>query len=311
MPPLSIVIPTHGRAEILTHCLEHLSRQTALADLEVIVVSDGHDEKTTRLFQRQDWPFPVRFFEVEKSHQGVARNEGVKQAQGEIVLFIGDDILLEPDACERHLKAHESFKLQASRPNGLSSGRASFKQSKNSLVACSSPLAAVLGYTRWDPRVGITPVMRWLEQTGWQFGYPSIACYGHGLIPIGVQHRYTYTSHVSVPLAIMKAHPFRTDVHLYGWEDVEWGMRLREAGVRLYYEPHARSLHEHRITLEESLRRMEVLGESANRIAKLVPGFDRRPRGLKLLLYRIAALFPTMAGRHRKAFLSGLDSNKK
>ncbi|MFA5799773.1 MAG: glycosyltransferase family 2 protein [Candidatus Peribacteraceae bacterium] len=282
-PRLSVVIPTYKRADTLTRCLEHLALQTCVKEIEVIVVSDGHDEKTTRLFQSQQWPFPVRFFEVEKSHQGVARNEGVKHARGEVVLFIGDDILLAPDACSRHLTAHR----------GHSSG----------------PIA-VLGYTQWDPRVGITPVMRWLERTGWQFKYPSIACYGHGLIPVGVQHRYTYTSHVSVPLAIVKAHLFRTDVHLYGWEDVEWGMRLRDAGVRLYYEPHARALHEHRITLEESLQRMEVLGESVHRLAKLVPDFDRRPRGLKLLLYRIAALFPTMAGRHRRAFLSGLDTGK-
>lgn len=281
---LSVIIPTHQRAGTLTHCLEHLSRQTALADLEVIVVSDGHDEKTACLFKSQDRPFPVQFFEVEKSHQGVARNEGVQHARGEVVLFIGDDILLEPDACERHLKAHKSYELWA--------------------------MGAVLGYTQWDPRVGITPVMRWLERTGWQFGYPSIACYGHGLIPVGVQHRYTYTSHVSVPLALARAHPFRTDVHLYGWEDIEWGLRLKEAGVRLYYEPHARALHEHRITMEDSLQRMEVLGKSAGRIAKLVPGFDRRPRGLKLLMYRIAALFPTMAGRHRKAFLRGLDTGQ-
>lgn len=122
-PKLSVVIPTYKRAEILRHCLEHLMLQTCVKEMEVIVVSDEHDEKTTQLFNRnqesrtrpddpvgrvknQEWPFPVQFFEVEKSQQGVARNEGVKHAKGEIVLFIGDDILLAPDACSRHLTAH-------------------------------------------------------------------------------------------------------------------------------------------------------------------------------------------------------------
>lgn len=263
--------------------------QTCVKEIEVIVVSDGHDEKTTRLFQNpsaslragQQWPFPVQFFEIEKSQQGVARNEGVEHAKGETVLFIGDDILLAPDACSRHLTAH----------CGHSSG----------------PIA-VLGYTTWDPSTEVTPVMRWLERSGWQFGYPSIECYGHGLIPIDLQHRYTYTSHISVPLGIARQVPFRMDVHLYGWEDIEWGLRLKKAGVRLYYEPHARALHEHRVTLRDSLERMEVLGKSVIQIEKLVPGFDRRPRGLKLLMYRIAALFPTMAGKHRKAFLRGMQS---
>jgi hypothetical protein len=52
---------------------------------------------------------------------------------------------------------------------------------------------------------------------------------------------------------------------------------------------------------------METLGRSAVEIKKIVPGFDRVPTGWKLLAYRIAALFPTMAGRHRRAFLTGVS----
>jgi len=296
-PVLSVIIPTHERFDVLKHCLEHLSRQTIANQLEVIVVSDGHDEKTTRLFvghsasgknqepgiKNQEWPFPVHFFEIKKSHQGAARNEGVRHASGEIVLFIGDDILLAPDACERHLTAHRGHK--------------------------TGPIA-VLGFTTWDPNIGVTPIMRWLERSGWQFGYPCIAQYGHGLLPVDIQHQYSYTSHISVSLSIAKNVPFRTDVHLYGWEDIEWGTRLRDAGVRMYYEPHARALHEHPITLQDSLRRMEELGQSVVQLEKLVPGFDRRPRAFKLFLYRIAALFPTIGGLHRKAFLRGIDKSK-
>ncbi len=284
MPILSVIIPTHRRAEILALCLRHLESQTIADQIEVIVVSDGTDDKTAALFARSSWRIPVQFFEIEKSQQGSARNVGVQKAQGTYVLFIGDDIFLEPEACEKHV---DSFTLRLA-----------------TLVQGES--FATLGFTTWDPAVGITPVMRWLETSGWQFGYPKISRYAHNFLPKDIQHQYTYTSHVSLPLSIAKKHPFRTDVHLYGWEDIEWGMRLRSAGVRLCYEPDAKALHHHRIHFEESLLRMETLGRSAVEIAKKVPEFDRSPKGLKLFLYRFAAMLPTMAGRHRRAFLKGL-----
>lgn len=281
---LSVIIPTHKRADILTLCLRHLERQTIADQIEVIVVSDGRDDKTAALFACSSWRISVRFFEIEKSQQGSARNEGLKHAGGDYALFIGDDIFLSPDACEKHLEAHGNSKNQ--KPN--------------------SPLC-VLGFTTWDPAVGVTPVMRWLERSGWQFGYPRLSRYANGFLPKGIQHQYTYTSHISLPLSIAKKHLFRTDVHLYGWEDVEWGMRLRSAGVRLCYEPDAKALHHHRMNLEESLFRMQKLGRSAVDIARKIPQFDRNPKGLRLFLYRFAAMLPTMAGRHRRAFLRGMD----
>lgn len=303
VPKLSVIIPTYRRADILRRCLEHLEKQTAASDLEVIVVSDGKDRSTAALFELSSWRIPVKFFEIEKSQQGSARNEGLRHAEGMYVLFIGDDIFLEPDACEKHLKTHESCELSA----------VSYEK-QAPLKAQSSKLKAVLGFTTWDPAVGITPVMKWLEKSGWQFGYQAldkmrrIDC--DSFIPRNFQHRYTYTSHISLPLSIAKKKLFRTDIHLYGWEDIEWGMRLRDSGVRLLYAPDAKALHHHRMTLEESLRRMETLGHSAVEIQKKVPEFDRVPKGWKLFTYRLLALLPTLAGKHRKAFLSGLSEKR-
>ena len=279
VPRLSVIIPTYRRAGALAECLRRLEKQTVAKDLEVIVVSDGHDDEARDVAVRPR-QIIVRYFEVEKSQQGTARNKGVAEASGDDILFIGDDIFLLEDACERHLEAHE-------------------------IHGKDGPVA-VLGFTTWDPAVGITSVMTWLETSGWQFGYPAISNYGHGFIPEKRQHQFTYTSHISLPLQIAKKMPFRTDVHLYGWEDIEWGMRLRDAGVRLVYEPDAEALHHHRLTLEDSLKRMETLGRSAKEMANSVAGFDRVPKGMKLLAYRILSLLPTMTGRHRFAFLKGL-----
>ncbi len=273
---LSVVIPTHRRAKLLERALDHLQVQTVRDALEVIVVSDGHDEETAALFARRSWEFRPRFLEIPKSHQGVARNRGVEVARGKCVLFSQDDVFLNPDACERHLACCEK--------------------------------TAVLGHTAWDPALILTPVMRWLDASGWQFGYDKIAAYAGKELPGEIQHRFTYTSHVSLPTAIAKAVPFREDVSLYGWEDIEWGLRLKDKGVALVYEPRARAVHHHPMTLQQSLKRMETLGRSAVRIEEIEPRLNVVPKGWKRLAYELSSRLPTMAGKHRAAFLRGITA---
>ncbi len=256
-------------------------------ELEVIVVSDGPDAETAALFHGSA-PLalpPVTYLEIPKSQQGVARNAGVKRATAPFVLFIGDDILLEQNACERHLAAHRS-------------------------QTYSSP-TAVLGFTTWDPVVEITPVMRWLEKSGWQFGYLQIRKYSHTFLPKKIQERFTYTSNISVPTDEARKFKFREDMTLYGWEDIEWGMRMKQAGIRLYYEPDATALHHHHMRLEDSLIRAEELGRSLTKLAQVNSDFRRKLAGWRLVIRRFRMMLPTMEGKHHRALLHGIQSATK
>ena len=168
---------------------------------------------------------------------------------------------------------------------------------------------AVLGYTEWDPTLEITPVMHWLDRTGWQFGYRFLQPYIHSYIPKEIQHRFTYTSHISLPREVALRFPFREDVSLYGWEDVEWGWRLAKGGIPLYYEPDARAFHHHHMTLEDSLKRMETLGKSAVIVEGLNPALTLTPKGMKRMAYRMLSLLPTMKGTHAKALMKGMAAS--
>lgn len=276
-PALSIVIPTFRRGVILRECLHRIELQTIRDQLEVLVVSDGAMDKETALLAKESFQLPVTFLEVPKSQQGVARNRGVAAAKGEYVLFIGDDIFLGPAACERHMRAHTDH-----------------------------PGSAVLGHMTWDPALQITPVMRWLERTGWELGYGFLEPYRHAFVPTDMQQRFTYGGNISLPLAAAKAFPFKENVSVYGWEDIEWGRRLKDAGVRLYYEPDAKAYHHHTFTLTDSLRRMETLGEAAVLMESMNADMRLTPRGWKCLAYRVLSLLPTLRGVHAKAFLSGI-----
>jgi GT2 family glycosyltransferase len=86
-------------------------------------------------------------------------------------------------------------------------------------------------------------------------------------------------------------------------------LRLREADVPLFYEPDAKALHHHAMTLEDSLKRMETLGRSAVSFEKIAPELHIVPTGWKRLAYQVRAVFPTMKGRHAEAFLKGIQSH--
>lgn len=276
-PALSIVIPTHKRPAILSACLEHLERQSIANRIEVIVVSDGHDPATVEAVTKRAWAIPVTFKEIPKSQQGAARNAGVREAKGDVVLFIGDDMLLAPAACEAHLAIHAAHEN-----------------------------VAVLGRIDWDPTVDITPVMRWLDKTGWQFGFDMLAPYAGRRVPAHLQHTFTYASNLSMKADVARAMPFPEGVTEYGWEDVVFGMELKKKGIGLVYEPSAHALHRHRIELSDSLKRMRAIGKTAELFARRDPAFDRRPKGWKLHVYRALSFLPTMRGRHAKALLEGI-----
>lgn len=281
---LSVIIPTHRRPAILQKCLRALELQTIRRHMEVIVVSDGHDSETAALFSdASTWTIPIRFIEIEKSQQAVARNRGIAEAKANVVLLLNDDMIPSPDCCERHAWDHAA------------------------LNAKGSPPSAILGHMTWDPDCGITPVMRWLETTGWQFGFDALKPYAGTFIPPHLQHKFTYANNMSLRTETARKYPFREDVSGYGWEDIVWGKQLKDGGVRLYYEPRATALHHHHLEMADSLTRMEHIGRSAAKIATLDPSFDPRPTGWKLTAYRLLALLPTMRGRHAAALLRGMQ----
>ncbi len=100
---VSVIIPTKNRAGDLARTIETLLTQT-VKPLELIIV----DQSPTPTFTKQ-MAIPVRLtHDPCLSGASVARNVGIDQAQGDIWLFLDDDVLLEPDFIERILEAYSS-----------------------------------------------------------------------------------------------------------------------------------------------------------------------------------------------------------
>ena len=100
---ISVVIPTRNRVDKLDLTLDHLAKQTVRSGWEVIVVANNCTDETVASARERADRFPVALSVVEETTPGAtaARNTGARQARGRDLLFLDDDVLVEPDCMER------------------------------------------------------------------------------------------------------------------------------------------------------------------------------------------------------------------
>jgi glycosyltransferase involved in cell wall biosynthesis len=98
-PAVSVIVPAYQAADTIDRCLEALARQTvSRARYEVLVVDDDSSDGTPARVQAHDG---VRLFQQAHRGPAAARNLGVEQARGAIVLFTDADCEPLPDWIER------------------------------------------------------------------------------------------------------------------------------------------------------------------------------------------------------------------
>ncbi len=99
---VSVVIPSHDRAALLSRALESVRSQSRPAG-EVIVVDDGSTDGTAGILPRR---FPeVRLMRQERRGVSAARNRGIGAASGDWIAFLDSDDSWEPPKLERQLDA--------------------------------------------------------------------------------------------------------------------------------------------------------------------------------------------------------------
>lgn len=262
----SVIIPTYNRSEKLEACLKALFAQVYdKKNFEIIVVDDGSQDSTRELLEKMEKHSPVSLTILSQKNQGqgVARNFGMTAAQGEIILFLGDDIMATSSLLEAHDAVHRRHRQEN---------------------------AAVLGFITWHPRLAATPLMRFMERGGAVFGRFGGHQFAFDLLAgkEKADYRFFYTSNISLKSTLITRFKFDPWFSSYGWEDIELGYRLtKKAGLVLYYEPSAVAYHDHFVTDEQFARRMRAIGCSSHLMHKKYPELGAVPSRKKQFIFRL------------------------
>ena len=95
----SLIIITLNRPKLLEKTLEGLTRQTKPLG-EVIVVDNGPGLETQSVANSFAGRLPIRYVPEPTRGYGRARNRGLSEAKGEVLYFLDDDCVAEPDWAE-------------------------------------------------------------------------------------------------------------------------------------------------------------------------------------------------------------------
>lgn len=209
-PALSVVIPTLNRAEAVVDAVQDLLQQQ-YPNFEIIVV-DGSSEENTSLRDLAMREQRLRVIRVPSRGTCFARNTGVSNASGDIIVFTDDDVRIEN---REFLAAHASC-YRDSGVGGVG-GRV---------------LDRNVGLNREQsgPVCTVTP-------TGRIYGNASSTVRQDINAPRGGNMSYRRS-------AITDAGPF--DVQFRGnamREETDFSLRVVKAGWRIVYEPAATLVH--------------------------------------------------------------------
>jgi glycosyltransferase involved in cell wall biosynthesis len=191
---ISVIIPTYNRLPILQKCLLALEAQNIDDNLidgyEIILVDDGSTDNTLEWLDTHLSQFPhLKIYQ--QNHQGpaAARNLGIEQSQGEIIIFIDSDLVVTANFLIAHAQA-------------LITGTQKNKSDR------------VFTYG-------------WVINTC-NFANPTSESYKI----TDFSAAYFATGNVAIAKKwLLEAGKFDTQFQLYGWEDLELGVRLKKLNV--------------------------------------------------------------------------------
>ncbi|MFH1837913.1 MAG: glycosyltransferase family 2 protein [Candidatus Kuenenbacteria bacterium] len=226
----SIIIPTYNRALILKRTLYSIKDQTfSKKNFEVLVIDDGSTDKTKNIIMDfiKNNSLNIKYFYQNHQGPGQARNLGINNSQGEIIVFVGDDTIFEKNLLANHNKTHIKM-----------------------------PNIIVLGMVFWDKSIEINNFMNYISPNGPQFNFGSIK----NIRDAGWNH--FYTCNISLPRKIISNLRFDSRYIYAAFEDIDFGLSLYKKGIKIFFNKEAIVYHSHFYNSELFYKRMINVGKS-------------------------------------------------
>ncbi len=225
---ISIVIPTFNRRTTLEKVLPSLINQSLSRDAyEILLVDSGSTDGTDELIKELDLP-NIRFFVQENRGRAGARNKGVEEARGDLIIFTDADIIADENLLSAHLALQRTCQGSA-------------------LVGCEIQVNTLEEYenVKKGRQQRRTLHRDSRKSLSWLYFLTGNVCVSREkLLEVGI---------------------FDENFTGYGHEDLELGYRLEKAGVPILYNPEAINYHWHPVEFDEQEKKMHLAGISTVR----------------------------------------------
>src|SRR5215469_11293809 len=97
---ITVILCTYNRCQSLRKALESIaaSRLPESIEWEVLVVNNNSKDQTREVVEEFCRAYPGRFRYLFEPKQGksIALNTGIREAKGEVLAFMDDDVIVEP-----------------------------------------------------------------------------------------------------------------------------------------------------------------------------------------------------------------------
>lgn len=137
-PKVSVIVPVYNTEKYIKECLDSIVNQT-LQDIEIIIINDRSPDNSIKIL-REFQAIDGRIVLIDKKvNEGVgkARNDGIKAAKGEFVIFMDSDDLYSNDtaleqlynaAVENNVKVTSGFVEKFSENGDMESSNNPFEE---------------------------------------------------------------------------------------------------------------------------------------------------------------------------------------
>jgi GT2 family glycosyltransferase len=205
-PAVSVLIPSHQRREALRRALLSLAEQSAdPSGYEVIVSIDGSTDGSEEMAASLEVPYELRVTTGPARGRAAACNSGLALTRGEVLIVLDDDMRAGEGFVERHRSHHPAGSRRCV------VGAAPIELDR------ASPHAARHARTKFNAH------LERLAQPGHEF-----------------TARDFYSGNASLRTEVLReAGGFSESFAVYGNEDVDLSLRLRERGIEIRYDPEA------------------------------------------------------------------------
>lgn len=200
---VSIVIPTYNRCYSIERALTALCKQTFPPyDFEVIVSIDGSKDGTNQMVERFESTYLLRSIWAPNSGRAAARNRGIFEAGGEILVIIDDDMEPAPKFIEAHYSAHAS----APKLGVIGAAPISIDESSNpATLYLAEEFNSRLDKKMSDPNYRFEI---------WDFYSGNFSIHSEDIRKVG---------------------GFNESFKIYGYEDIELVQRLIKSGIKIVF----------------------------------------------------------------------------